>query len=151
MLLWEHAVGPSFPGVALHVLATDADETMVRRARAASYGESSLRELPLLWRHRDFVRRGGKYHLRPRFRQPVTVEHHDVRDPAPGGPYDLVLCRNLAFTYFDLPLQREVAGRLALALGPGGALVVGSHETLPEGVSGFVPWHPRLGIFRRPV
>ncbi|OFW70914.1 MAG: hypothetical protein A2Y55_12175 [Actinobacteria bacterium RBG_16_68_12] len=148
VLVWEYAVRPSFPAVGLHVLATDADETMIRRARAASYGESSLRELPSPWRRRGFVRRGGRCHLRPRFRQPVTVERHDVRDSIPNGPYDLVLCRNLAFTYFELPLQREVAERLALALRSGGALVVGSHETLPEGSGGLIPWCARLGVYR---
>ena len=151
VLVWEYAVRPSFPAVGLHVLATDADETMIRRARAASYGESSLRELPSPWRRRGFVRRGGRCHLRPRFRQPVTVECHDVRDSIPNGPYDLVLCRNLAFTYFEPALQREVAERLALALRPGGALVVGSHERLPEGSGGLTPWCSRLGVFRKPV
>ena len=151
VLVWEYAVRPLFPAVGLHVLATDADETMIRRARAAWYGESTLRELPPLWRSRGFVRRGGRCHLRPRFRQPVTVERHDVRDSIPNGPYDLVLCRNLAFTYFELPLQREVAERLALALRPGGALVVGSHERLPEGSGGLTPWCSRLGVFRKPV
>ena len=148
VLVWEYAVRPSFPAVGLHVLATDTDETVIRRARAASYGESSLRELPSPWRRRGFVRRGGRCHLRPRFRQPVTVERHDVRNSIQGGPYDLVLCRNLAFTYFELPLQREVVERLALALRPGGALVVGSHETLPEGSGGFRPWCARLGVYR---
>jgi hypothetical protein len=27
----------------------------------------------------------------------------------PDGPFDLVLCRNLAFTYFDEPVQHQVA------------------------------------------
>ena len=149
VLGWEHAIRSSFPTVTLHVLATDADETMVRRARAASYGESSLRELPLASRRHGFVRRGGLAYVRPRFRQLVTVVEHDIRDAAPNGPFDIVLCRNLAFTYFDLSLQREVAARLARSLKPGGALVLGSHETLPEGAHGFVPWCSRLGVYRR--
>jgi len=92
---------------------SDADETMVTCTRAASYGESSLRELPSASRCHGFVRRGGRSYVRPRFRKLETVVEHDIRDPAPSGPFDLVLCRNLAFTYFDLSLQREVAWRLA--------------------------------------
>jgi chemotaxis protein methyltransferase CheR len=149
VLVWEHAIRTSFPTVTLHVLATDADETMVKRARAASYEESSLRELPLAARRHGFVRRGGLSHVRPRFRGLVTVVEHDIRDAAPSGPFDLVLCRNLAFTYFDLSLQREVASRFARVLRPGGALVIGSHEELPEGVQGFLPWCSRLGVHRR--
>lgn len=148
VLAWEFAVRPFSPAVALHVRATDADETMVRRARAGSYGKSSLRDLPESWRRSAFVHRGEGYYLRPRFRQPVTVERHDIRDPSTNGEYDLVLCRNLAFTYFDLPLQREVAERLALALRPGGALVIGSHEMLPEGAHALAPWCSRPGLYR---
>ena len=148
-LVWEYAVGPMFPTVALHVLATDADETIIRRARAASYHEGSLRELPSTWRRSGFVRRGDHHHLRPRLRRLVTIVEHDVRDPAPDGPFDLILCRNLAFTYFDAALQREVARNLTKALRKGGALVVGSHEKLPEETSGLVPWCSRPGVYRR--
>lgn len=149
VLAWEYAIHPTFPAVALHVLASDADETMIRRARTAAYDQSSLHELPEPWRRRGFVRRGDRYYLRPRFRRLVTVAAHDVRDPAPDGPFDLVLCRNLAFTYFETALQRDVVRNLGDALKQGGALVVGSHEELPEGASGLVPWCRRLGVYRR--
>jgi chemotaxis protein methyltransferase CheR len=148
-LVWEHAIRPAFPTVTLRVLASDADETMVRRARAAAYGESSLRDLPTTLRRHGLVRRVDRFHVRPRLRELVTVVEHDVRDPPPDGPFDLVLCRNLAFTYFDLSLQRDVSRQLAGALRQGGALVIGSHETLPEGAHGFVAWCSRLGVYRR--
>lgn len=151
VLAWEHTVGPSFPTMPLLVDATDVDETMIRRTREASYEWSSLRDLPESWRRRAFVRRGERYYLRPRFRRPVTVEVHDVRDPGPRGPYDFVLCRNVVFTYFDLPLQEEVAERLACSMRPGGALVIGCHETLPEAAHTFAPWCARLGVYRRPA
>ena len=136
------------PAAELHVRATDADETMVRRARAASYGWSSFRDLLESWLRSAFVHRGKRYYLRPRFRRLVWVELHDVRDSIPDDTYDLVLCRNLAFTSFEPELQREVADRLARALRPGGALVIGSHEALPDGVPRLVPWCGRLGVFR---
>jgi chemotaxis protein methyltransferase CheR len=149
VLAWEHAIRPSLPDVSLHVLASDADGTMVERAKAASYEESSLRELPASWLRTGFTRRGGRYHLRPRFRRPVTVVVHDVRERPPAGSYDLVLCRNLAFTYFDAALQLEVAGSLHGALGPEGVLVLGSHETLPAGAGGFEPLCAGRGVYRR--
>lgn len=149
VLCWEQAVRPSILGTALQVHATDADEVMVRRARAAAYAAGSLRDVPEPLRRAAFVHRGERYHLRPRFRRLVTVEPGDVRDPSPTDRYDLVLCRNLAFTYFELALQQEVARRLARSLRPGGALVVGSHETLPEGGHGLDPWCLRLGVYRR--
>jgi chemotaxis protein methyltransferase CheR len=148
-LIWNLTVGREFPGVQLRLLATDVDEAVLARARAAEYPESSLRELPQPWRDAAFVGRDGVYELRPAFRQPVDVLRHDLRQGLPDGPFDLVLCRNVAFTYFDLELQEEVAARLADGLRRGGALVLGAHETLPEGARGFVPWSRDHAIYRR--
>jgi chemotaxis protein methyltransferase CheR len=148
-LMWRLAVGPSFPLVSLHVLATDIDETMLDRARAAEYPESALRDLPLPWREAGFSRHGSVFRLRAEFRQSVTLRRHDVREPPPSGPFDLVLCRNVAFTYFDHELQRRVAEQLAACLRPGGALVVGAHERLPEGLGDLAAWSASLGVFRR--
>jgi chemotaxis protein methyltransferase CheR len=148
-LIWHLAVASEFPGVALHVLATDADETMLRRARAAEYPESALRELPLPWREEAFAARGDAYRLRARFRRSVRLGRHDIRQSPPGGPFDLVLCRNVAFTYFEPELQHEVAARLAASIRPRGALVLGAHETLPEGTACFAPWSAPLRVFRR--
>jgi chemotaxis protein methyltransferase CheR len=136
-------------GVPLRLLATDVDEAVLARARAADYPESSLRELPQPWRDAAFVRHDGAYELRPTFRQPVTVLRHDLRQGLPDGPFDLVLCRNVAFTYFDLELQHEVAARLAAGLRRGGELVLGAHETLPEATHGFVPWSDGHAVSRR--
>ena len=68
----------------------------------------------------------------------------------PEGPFDLILCRNLVFTYFDEAAQRDALRRLLERLCPGGALVIGSHETLPHG-SGLASWPgaERLPILRR--
>lgn len=148
-LLWELGVGTSFPGLSLHVLATDLDEAVIRRARAACYSAGSLRDLPNAWRARAFVPRDDLWCLRPELRRNVTLLRHDVRAGPPDGPFDLLLCRNLALTYFDLELQREVCGRLAACLHPGGALVVGVHESLPEGIAGLAPWPGGRGVYRK--
>lgn len=147
-VMWELALAPRFPGLELRVVATDLDEAVLRRAREACYAESSLKELRGAWRDRAFVRRDGLYCLRPELARKVAFRSHDVRGEPPGGPFDLVLCRNLAFTYFDLELQRDVAGRLAGCLRPGGALVLGAHEAVPEGVAGLVRWPGTRGVYQ---
>jgi chemotaxis protein methyltransferase CheR len=131
-------------GVAVRVLATDVDLALLERAERACYPESSLRDLPPALRRRAFD--GGC--LLPEFREPVRLRRHDLRDGPPGGPYDVVLCRNLVFTYFSDELQLEVGRRLVRSLRPGGALVVGAHEAPPEALGELEPWSAQHGVYR---
>jgi chemotaxis protein methyltransferase CheR len=88
--------------------------------------------------------------LAPRFPAlALRARRHDVRSPPPDRGFDLVMCRNLAFTYFDADLQRDTAGRLAGGLKPGVALVLGAHETLPDGLDTYEPWSFTERIYRR--
>jgi len=125
------------------ILATDADPHLLARARRACYSRSSLRELPATWRA-AFERSGDAFCLSPAYRTPVRFLAQDIRRDVPDGRFDLVLCRNLVFTYFQAPLQAAIAGRLTEVLVPGGLLVLGSHESLPEAVSGLVQERPWL-------
>jgi chemotaxis protein methyltransferase CheR len=146
-LLWELVLRPRFLALELAVLATDADEAMLERARKACYARSSLKELPADWCESAFIERDGRLCLRPEYRRAVNLARHDVRDSPPRGPFDLILCRNLAFTYFDDDLQRGVAAHLARVLRRGGALVVGTHESPPS--AGLTPWPGARGVSRR--
>jgi chemotaxis protein methyltransferase CheR len=72
-----------------------------------------------------------------------------LRDPFPGR-FDLVLCRNAAFTYFLPEMRLAVAGTLAGALEEGGYLVIGGTESLPRETGDlFEPVVPAGHIFRR--
>jgi chemotaxis protein methyltransferase CheR len=54
-----------------------------------------------------------------------------VRDPAPGGHWDLVLCRNVAI-YLDAAAKARLHRTLAGVLPAGGVLMVGSSERLSD-------------------
>jgi chemotaxis protein methyltransferase CheR len=131
-------------GVEIHVVATDVDPVLLERARRACYPDSSLRDLPANLRARAFE--DGC--LRPEYREPVDFIRSDVRDEAPGGPFDLTLCRNLVFTYYADEVQREVGRHLARSLRAEGALVVGAHEAMPGALDGFAPWPGAPGAYR---
>ena len=148
-MIWDLCLAGDFPGVRLRILATDVDELVLARARRACYGAASLRELPHEWKAEAFVERDGSYHVTGRVREAVRIERHDIRSRPPRGRFELVMCRNLAFTYFDRDGQRAAAEALAGALCPGGALVIGKHEALPADVVGFEPWNAALRIYRR--
>ena len=90
-----------------------------------------------------FERSGDEFYFSPEYRPPVRFLAQDIRQDFPDGRFDLVLCRNLVFTYFQVPLQVVIIGRLAEVLVPGGLLLLGSHESLSEAVPGLAqegPW-----------
>jgi chemotaxis protein methyltransferase CheR len=148
-LVWRLELATRFPSVALQVLATDVDEQLLERARHARYARSSLHEVPAAWIEAGFDRRGGLFVVRPDVRAAVEFVRQDIRRAAPPGPFDLVLCRNMAFTYFDAAGQRRALATMLDVLRTGGALVIGSRERLPGDTAGLDPWVAELGIFRR--
>lgn len=146
-LLWAYEVQPGYQELALSVLATDADATVLERAQRACYPASSLRELPPAIAAWAFEPAGEGYCLRPELRTPVRFLRQDLAEEMPEGPFHLILCRNLAFTYFAEALQRRIAGALLERLAPGGCLLLGTHERLPEGFGAPAPEAP--GLYRR--
>jgi chemotaxis protein methyltransferase CheR len=149
MTVWRFAVAVGWPTLGFTVIATDADDIMIERAKAACYARSSLKDLPLEWVERGFTRRGPFFCLKEEFREGVHFELQDIRRSMPDGPFDLILCRNLAFTYFEGALQRHTSDQLREQLRPGGFLVLGAHEALPGEASGYLRLAPHLPIYRR--
>ena len=150
-ILWHCAVSAGFPALSFNILATDVDEHQLDRARAGLYRGSSLRELPQEWRETAFQHVGQLDGLRESFRTGVAFERQDLLQSMPPGPFDLVLCRNVVFTYFSDDRRRALLPRLCAVLRPGGALVIGIREHLPADIGGLIPWFPQLGIFRNPT
>lgn len=132
-LFWDLEIAPTPPeGAPLQILATDFDPHLLERARRACYPESSLEEVPERWRQEAFDRRGEEHCLRRPFRHGIEWRRHDLRRDALPGPFDLVLCRYVVYIYFDQPARERATRRLAESIRPGGLLVVGGKEELPE-------------------
>lgn len=73
----------------------------------------------------------------------IRWERRDlVREPPPGGRFDLVLCRNVLI-YLDSSARAMVHRKLAAALRRGGVLLLGRSEWLPDPAPlGLVPVAP---------
>jgi chemotaxis protein methyltransferase CheR len=147
-LVWHFEVGSKLPGLALRILGTDIDDRLLQRAHEAVYPAGCLADLPEQWRDAAFDETSIGCRLGPVYRENVTFRRHDLRDEPPPGPFDLVLCRNLAFTYFDDATQLTTAQRLRGVLTEGGALVLGRHEGLPARAPGFSAWSADHKIYR---
>jgi chemotaxis protein methyltransferase CheR len=148
LLLWTLSVAQQFPDVTLRITATDADERLLDRAARGVYPRGCLKELPTAWIAKAFEENRDGFHIRSEIRDGVSFERQDIRDQAPDGPFDLILCRYLAFTYFDVALQRSMLERLIARLRTGGYLVIGKQEALPDAMPGLGVLDRRLPIFR---
>ncbi|HUI22334.1 MAG TPA: CheR family methyltransferase [Methylocella sp.] len=148
-ILWDIEVVRSCPGVSLSIVATDIDEVMIGRAREACFEQTSLRELPLHLVRQSFDQVGLLYCVRPQHREGIDFLQQDLRFEAPAPFFDLILCRYVAFTYFEVPLQRQVLARIAERLLPNGYLVIGTHEELPRDGSELTPLADAPQIFQK--
>ncbi len=137
------ALGKVRTAIKPEIVATDADPHLLGRARRACFRPSSLRELPGAW-SAAFEQSESERCLKSAYRMSVRFLEQDIRRDQPDGRFDLIMCRNLVFTYFEPSLQAAIAGRLAEKLVPGGLLLLGSHESLPQPVPGLVQQQPWL-------
>jgi chemotaxis protein methyltransferase CheR len=149
LLLWEEHFAAS--GHELRLLATDADRRCLHRAREGRYPGSSLRELPLDLRRRYFVNQGGDSVINLELRERVVWLEHNLFWDSPPRDNHLILCRNMAYTYFTEPVQHETTRRFHQALLPGGLLVIGRKDQLPPGADGLFrrtehPVYERLDV-----
>lgn len=133
--LFEERFGP------IEILAVDMDEASLERAHQAIYDKWSLRELPDEWREKWFIPSRRRFRLSQKITRMVRFEHgHLLNDPL-SGPFDLILCRNLFFTYFIGDRRFQASLRLWEALRPNGALMIGEKEGLgPRELKIFKHW-----------
>jgi chemotaxis protein methyltransferase CheR len=126
-LLWDQPVP-------LAILAVDVRVELLARAKEALYSPSSVHSVPEEILNRHFTREGGSYRLDPTIITAVRFARLDVWHDSLPGSFDLILCRNLAFTYLGERRRHEIARRLVSSLAPGGFLMIGGSERLPEGI-----------------
>ncbi len=149
-LIWNMTVRGRHPALALELIASEMDPAALARAQRGCYARSSLKELPVAWQQTAFDAEADGLCLREEHRRLVQFRRDDLRFEMPDGPFDLILCRNLVFTYFAAGLRQSVADRLIQRLRSGGLLAIGAHERLDPHELGLVPSPDAAGMFRRP-
>lgn len=147
-ILWAQHVQRDFPGIRLSVLATDRDPQMLTRAQRAIYPPSSVKDVPTEWLSAAFTESDEHYTLRPEFRRMVDFRQQDIRQETPDEKFHLVMCRNSVFTYFAEDVQYTTLRQIVERLLPGGFLVVGKNETIPERAEQLGPHSAKFGIYR---
>ena len=132
ILLCE-ALGQWIDDYDIRILATDIDKDALEKAPWGSYTKRALRNMSPHLLYKYFTKVRDRYVVSDRVRILVDFHRHDIAlGPVKQG-MDLVLCRNLLI-YFEKGLQEKAVRNLHSALNPGGFLILGKAETLPERV-----------------
>ncbi len=114
----------------VRILATDLSQAHLERAAAGCYTQFEVnRGLPSAALVRHFDQRDGAWVLEKAIRERVELLQFNLtNDATPIARADVVLLRNVMI-YWDMSTKREVLGRVANVLRPGGALVLGAAES----------------------
>ena len=146
MLLVEE-VERTGKNIDIKIFATDMADRTLANARQGVYPGGIESEITPERLERFFQREDSVYRVRPDLRARVVFAPQNVlRDP-PFSRLDIVTCRNLLI-YLQPELQQRVLGLLHFGLRDGGALFLGSSETVGAG-NLFDIIDKRARIFRR--
>lgn len=116
----------------IQILATDADTTCLQRAREGRFPESSLKELPEVFKKRWLKPTGRRtWLIDERLRAGIRWEAHQLLDKPPQDRFHLILLRNNLLTYYHGQRMHTAFNGIVECLEDGGILIIGSHEHPP--------------------
>lgn len=113
------------------IVATDLSNKILAEARTGIYDGSSLsRGMSDERRSRFFMAEQDRWKIREDISRRVRFSELNLMQSYLSlGRFDIIFCRNVLI-YFSADLKRDILGRMAKALNPGGYLFLGSSESL---------------------
>lgn len=132
----------------VRIFATDVDEAALETARRGAYPASIASEVSAERLGRFFTPIGGGYQVSNKLRESVVFARQNVITDAPFSKLDLIVCRNLLI-YLETDMQNRIIPLLHYALKEGGALFLGSSETIGRHTALFEPIWNKWRIYRR--
>lgn len=125
--------------IAAEIVATDISERLIEKARSGLYTQFEVqRGLPIRALIGHFEKVGDLWRISDRLRAAVRFEQHNLmKHPGSLGQFDIIILAH-TLAHFDAETRLDVIRRMADALAPGGAIVLGANETLPEGADHLV-------------
>jgi two-component system, chemotaxis family, CheB/CheR fusion protein len=132
----------------VQIFATDIDEPMLQKARAAKYPPAAVRDVPLELLDRYFFAQEDDYALVQSIRDMVRVSNHNLIKDPPFSRVDMVVCRNLLI-YLNPSLQQRLVPVFHYALRPEGWLFLGSAENIASRADLFDTVDAGARVFKR--
>jgi two-component system CheB/CheR fusion protein len=113
----------------LQIFATDLNEALLDKGRAALYPKSMMQDVSPERLRRFFVEQEGGYRIIKPLRDAVVFARQNLLNDPPFSRMDLISCRNLLI-YIEAGLQRKVMPTFHYALRPKGFLFLGASESI---------------------
>jgi two-component system, chemotaxis family, CheB/CheR fusion protein len=132
----------------VQIFGTDIDEDSIAQARTGLYPANISQDVSAQRLKRYFVKEESGFRIRNEIREWMVFAVQNVISDAPFTKLDLVSCRNLMI-YLDLELQSKLIPMFHYSLRPGGALFLGSSETVGTFGELFSTFDRKWKIFRR--
>jgi two-component system CheB/CheR fusion protein len=136
------------PAFSLQIFATDLDSTAIERARQGLFPASIAGDVSAERLRQFFVREERGYQVRKEIREMVIFAPQNLVMDPPFTRLDVLCCRNLLI-YLAPELQKKLLSLFHYSLGAGGALVLGSAETIGNVTDLFRPLDAKARIFQR--
>ena len=135
-LLVHTLLGDRYDAWNVAIIGSDINRTFLAEADIGQYSAWTLRDTPEMLRSALFVRHGGGWCVRERYRRDVRFVYHNLVseqfrcfDKAVSS-FDIIMCRNVMI-YFDPATNKQLAERLAAALAVDGWLFTGPADFNP--------------------
>ena len=146
-MLFAEAVGTASLRDRVKIYATDADEEALAEARAATYSQRHISDVPEALAGKYFDAVNGAFVVNRDLRRAVIFGRHDLLQDAPISRVDLLLCRN-TLMYFNSEAQSRIVQRLYFSLNPAGFAILGRAEMLFTHAATFTPVDLKRRVFR---
>ena len=136
-------------GWTIDILGSDVSSQVVDRARAGCYTQFEVqRGLGIQQMLRWFSESDDGWRAAEALRRQIRFQVHNILEPPPHpGEFDIILCRNVLL-YLSPEKRAAAFDRLASALAPDGALMLGAGETVIGQTTRFAADRETRGLYR---
>ena len=111
------------------IVATDVSDAALSRAKEGVYSPLEVNRgliAPRLIKH--FEKAPGGFRTKPHLKEGIIFRQHNLLESVvAGGPFDIVMCRNV-FIYFTARDRQVAVGHLLSATAPDGFIGMGTSE-----------------------
>ncbi|HEY5975896.1 MAG TPA: chemotaxis protein CheB, partial [Geobacteraceae bacterium] len=133
---------------ALQIFATDLDRDAIDQARQGLFPANIAADVTAERLQRFFTKEENGYRVSKEIREMVTFATQNIIMDPPFTKLDILICRNLLI-YLTPELQKKLLPLFHYSLNPGGALFLGSAETVSAFAALFAPLNIKSRLFRR--